>query len=62
MLKSNLITALLIVGSYCHFKSLPNDKSLDCSKMEILFGSGRKYCGKTRKCWLPAFSPFPTMF
>ena len=23
---------------------------------------GRKYCGKSRKCWLPAISPFPTMF
>ena len=22
----------------------------------------RKLCGKRRKCWLPAFSPFPTMF
>ena len=22
----------------------------------------RKQCGKRRKCWLPAFSPFPTMF
>ena len=21
----------------------------------------RNYCGKRRKCWLPAFSPFPTM-
>ena len=21
-----------------------------------------KHCGKRRKCWLPAFSPFPTMF
>ena len=21
-----------------------------------------KNCGKRRKCWLPAFSPFPTMF
>ena len=20
-----------------------------------------KHCGKRRKCWLPAFSPFPTM-
>ena len=30
--------------------------------MEILLGMGRKYCGKRRKCWLPAFSPFPTMF
>ena len=24
--------------------------------------SFRKYCGKSRKCWLPAFSPFPTVF
>ena len=23
---------------------------------------GRKQCGKMRKCWLPASSPFPTMF
>ena len=22
----------------------------------------RKHCGKRRKCWLPALSPFPTMF
>ena len=21
-----------------------------------------KHCGKRRKCWLPAFSPFPTVF
>ena len=21
-----------------------------------------KHCGKRRKCWWPAFSPFPTMF
>ena len=26
------------------------------------FLKGRKDCGKGRKCWLPAFSPFPTMF
>ena len=25
-------------------------------------GKDRKQCGKRRKCWLPAFSPFPTMF
>ena len=29
---------------------------------EILFGMGRKHCGKRRKCWSPAFSLFPTMF
>ena len=27
-----------------------------------LSGMIRKHCGKRRKCWLPAFSPFPTMF
>ena len=24
--------------------------------------SFRKHCGERRKCWSPAFSPFPTMF
>ena len=31
------------------------------SKNEICFGKGRKHCGKRRKSWLPAFSPFPTL-
>ena len=31
-------------------------------KIEISFSEGRKHCGKRRKCWLPAFSPFPRMF
>ena len=31
-------------------------------KIVIWFGKGRKHCGKRRKCWWPAFSPFPTMF
>ena len=35
----------------------------DCeSKIEIGVGKDRKHCWKRRKCWLPAFSPFPTMF
>ena len=28
----------------------------------VCFEKGRKLCGKRRKCWLPAFSPFPTIF
>ena len=28
----------------------------------MYFEQHRKHCGKRRKCWLPAFSPFPTMF
>ena len=31
-------------------------------KFEICFVKGRKQCGKRRKWWLPALSPFPTMF
>ena len=31
-------------------------------KTDILYETGRKHCGKRRKCCLPAFSPFPTMF
>ena len=56
--------------------SLPNDKFFDWSKFKAfaddilnvtiliisIFLSGRKHCGKRRKCWLPAFAHFPTMF
>ena len=31
------------------------------SKFKICLGK-RRHCGKRRKCWLPAFSPFLTMF
>ena len=56
------------------YSSLPNNKILDWSKFKafaddkinltqnLIFLNGRKHCGKRRKCWLPAFSPFPTMF
>ena len=58
------------------FNSLPNNKITDQSKLkgfaddkmnvtqknEIYFMKGRKHCWKSRKCWLPAFSTFPTMF
>ena len=56
--------------------SLPNDKFLDWPKfkeladykinmtenIEICIGKGGKHDRKRRKCWLLAFSPFPTMF
>ena len=54
--------------------SLPKDNILDWSKVKAFaddkyvwkikacFGTGRKHCGKRRKCWLQAFSPSPTMF
>ena len=31
-------------------------------KPDFCFWKSKKHCGKRRKCWLPAFSHFPTMF
>ena len=54
--------------------TLPNHNFLDWSKLKALadekineteklkFVNGRKHYGKRRKCWPPAFSPFPIMF
>ena len=43
-------------------KALADDK-LNVAKIIISFCDWiRKHCWKRRKCWLPAFSPFPTMF
>ena len=59
-----------------YYPVLPVYKILDLSKLKVsadeknesnqkfqtCFVKSRKPCGKRRKCWLPAFSPFPTMF
>ena len=39
------------------------DNKINMTK-EFISGLGkdRKHCGKRRECWLPAFSPFSTMF
>ena len=44
------------IESICRLKSKCNQQFENC------FDKGRKHCGKRRKCWLPAFSPFSTMF
>ena len=57
------------------FYSIPKSKILDLSKLkafeegtksvlknDFLFGKSRKHCEKKRRCWLPAFSPFPSIF
>ena len=31
-------------------------------KLKFVFGRVENIIGKRRKCWLPAFSPIPTMF
>ena len=56
--------------------SLPNDKILALTEFKafadnrnnrnslivICVGKSRKHCRKRNECWLPAFSPFHTMF
>ena len=63
-------------GIFCSLNSLPNDKNLDWSNFRAFaddkinvnekLKSGLKrvenFVGKGEKWWLPAFSPFPTMF
>ena len=49
-----------IMDSY-KFKTIADDNKCNF-KAEILFRMGRKQCGIRRKCWLPTFSPFRTMF
>ena len=58
------------------FYPLPHDEILAVSKLiafagdnfnvaklvEFFFERLENIVGKRRKCWLPAFSPFPTMF
>ena len=55
-LPSDKIWTLIKIESICR---QPNNSD---SKIKICFRKSRKHCGKRRKCWLPAFSPFPTMF
>ena len=31
-------------------------------KLKFILGKVENIVGKGEKCWLPAFSPFPTMF
>ena len=47
---------------YIKFKAFADDKIILTKKFEICVGKRRKHSGKKRKCWLPTFSPFPTIF
>ena len=44
------------------FKAFPDFKLNMTQKWKLYFAKDRKNCGKRRKCWLPPFSPFLTMF
>ena len=56
---------------FLQFTSLPNrsqlkafadDKINVSEKLKFVLGWVENIVGKGRKCWLPAVSPFPTMF
>ena len=51
-----------ILFDWTKIKAFADDR-LNVTKIVIyVLDMGRKHHGKRRKCWLPAFSPFPTMF
>ena len=43
-------------------KALADDNIKVTENLKPGFGRVENIVGKKRKCWLPAFSPFPTMF
>ena len=52
---------------YLSFNSLPNNKALADDKTDVtqfffFLRQVENISGKNRKCYLPAFSPFPKMF
>ena len=42
-------------------KEFADDKINLPQNLKIVFELVEKHCGKRRKCWLPASSPFPRM-
>ena len=75
LLPGKEINVELPAPSPWNINSLPNKKFLDWTKLKTfaddklniakmkisLYERNIKHCRKRRKCWLPAFSPFPTM-
>ena len=48
--------------AWSKFKAFADDKINEAKMMIFVFHRVEKHSEKMRKCWLPAFSPFPTMF
>ena len=55
MVNSSLMSKFEPCPDLTHYRTIP---TFNTSGKE----SFRKQCGKRRKCWCTAFSPFPTMF
>ena len=43
-------------------KAFADDKINVTQKLKFMLGRVENFFEKRRKCWSPAFSPFPTMF
>ena len=53
---------MLTLPQMAKFKAFADDQNRGFQQIDICFWEGTKHCGKWRKCCLPTFSPFPTMF
>ena len=45
-----------------NFKAFADDKIILAQKLKFVLEKVENIVGKGEKCWLPPFSPFPTMF
>ena len=61
-----LLTSIFFFSPNVSKSILSHSRHLDCVVNPLPHnpteGHFSKHCGKRRKCWLRAFSPFPTMF
>ena len=50
------------IKQFSKLKPFAGDNLRSLKTFHLCISLGKKHCGKWRKCWLPAFSPFPTLF
>ena len=53
---------MLSMTLFIKLNAFADDKINMTEKFKFVLEKVDKHCGKRRKCWLPAFSPFPAMF
>ena len=59
---TRLISLPNIVFDWSKSKAFADQEINLTLEQKFFLGWVKKHCGKRRKCWLSAFSPFPTMF
>ena len=57
-----LVLGLLIKRQHCRIVQIQSTCRCQRNKTQNCIWKGRKHCQKRRKCCLPVFSPFHTMF